>query len=315
MVITKYITIKDFLPYVYHQYQLDGLKEETLLEKKKKMKIIASLIGEKVVKELTTKEIDSFYNYLFNSNFSLGAIKEINTIINKMFIVALKYQIRDDNPALNTRKIDSPIPHRISYNKEELIKIYEAINSCAYKELLLFLLYTGLRREELLGLCWLDVSIDYSYITIKRTISATIKGRNNFDYLHPTILEEPRTIPLNKEASLILFFLRINMVAKGFTNPYIFTRLDGSYLSITDIRTIKKYIKKKSGIKSFSYLNLRTTFIVSNIANGFNLKLIKDYCDIRQGGNIISYWTLYHSNSDKQINMYQDISYGDNHNQ
>lgn len=161
----------------------------------------------------------------------------------------------------------------------DILKYY--INgSDEFSKLLEFQLNTGLRREEILGLRWIDFNLSARTITIENTI-VIVDGKSTF--VNDTKSHKKRTIPLNETAMLIL-------VGLEHKSDFIFPvkKQKGKYgfmcLSTYNQRYKRNYHKAKEIYKEkrgqvLPYLTshkLRHTFASNLLTNGVDIETVRD---------------------------------------
>ncbi|MBD8033040.1 tyrosine-type recombinase/integrase [Solibacillus sp. A46] len=125
----------------------------------------------KPLSKITTEDIDAFYNFKINEEYSSSYIHKMHQILNQAFNQAVKWKRIKYNPVNDA---DPP-----AVKKEEMkIWSYDEINTflehCkGERHYLTFLLaiYTGLRRGEILGLKWSDVDFINKTIHVQRSLA------------------------------------------------------------------------------------------------------------------------------------------------
>ncbi|WP_339212472.1 tyrosine-type recombinase/integrase [Solibacillus sp. FSL W8-0372] len=125
----------------------------------------------KPLSKITTEDIDAFYNFKINEEYSSSYIHKMHQILNQAFNQAVKWKRIKYNPVNDA---DPP-----AVKKEEMkIWSYDEINMflehCkGERHYLTFLLaiYTGLRRGEILGLKWSDVDFINKTIHVQRSLA------------------------------------------------------------------------------------------------------------------------------------------------
>ena len=81
----------------------------------------------------------------------------------------------NENPFTGVKQLEISGNNLPAYlNKEEIKRLMEVINLIDFRELVLFYLYTGCRRNEALNLKWFDINMNRRVIAIKKT-----KGRKD----------------------------------------------------------------------------------------------------------------------------------------
>lgn len=134
--------------------------------------------------------------------------------------------------------------------KDEIVKLLSHCHD-HLKGVVIVALNTGMRKSEILGLKWRDVDI-------KRHIL----------YLHDTKNGEKREVPINEQVKTVL----INTL-KNPQSEYVFN-YNGE--RIVDIKRSYCTAVKKSGIKDFTFHDLRHTFASHLVMNGVDLNTVRE---------------------------------------
>ena len=182
-----------------------------------------------------------------------------------MFGKAIDWGFSDENPFKRLRKVRVD-EHRFWMTGQELSLVFNAIDQelenahsardreflKRFRMLLEFLLWTGLRREEALGLSPENVDLERGIISLERTKSKLL-----------------RIVPLNRRAVEVL----------RQVTPDLFRRLGKNHVS----RKFAYYLEK-AGLSGFKLHSLRHTFAVNLISAGIDVLTVSrllGHADIR----------------------------------
>lgn len=123
--------------------------------------------------------------------------------------------------------------------------------------LVVLALHTGLRRGELFGLCWRDIDLHRTMVTVRG--AGAKSGRT-------------RHIPLNETASKVLSSWR------GATAPdqaaRVFPGADGEALD--DVKTAWAGLTKSAALKDFRFHDLRHSFASKLVMAGVDLNTVRE---------------------------------------
>ncbi len=135
--------------------------------------------------------------------------------------------------------------------KEEIGRVY---NACPdyLRPIVALAICTGMRKEEILGLKWLDIDFRRKIVTILKTKS-----------------QKKREIPIGDGISRLLLKEK-----KHQDSPYVFCQADGR--RIGSFRKAFKTALKKAGIEDFTFHDLRHTFASHLVMSGVDLKTIQE---------------------------------------
>lgn len=143
---------------------------------------------------------------------------------------------------------------------EEQLKIENSENK--YKDLFIFLLYTGLRKGEVAALTWDNIDFENNVIKVNKAISFdTNKGT-----LKGTKTDTDRIIPILDKTRPILESRANNKESK-----YVFYKQDKGQLSDIAIKRMLESFKKETGVE-FSLHQLRHTFCTMLYYSGISTK-------------------------------------------
>ena len=150
-------------------------------------------LGSKLLNEITTADIQSFFDNLAHENMSKETIKKIRNIISPCFECAVEDALIAKNPCASARlKINTDKgDHHKPLPADKYSEITSDLTALPNNErrMAALLCYPGMRVGEILGLRWNDIDLDKSIIHIERGVT------------HPT-RNQPEVGPLKTKASL-----------------------------------------------------------------------------------------------------------------
>ena len=212
------------------------------------------------IKDIKLIELQSFINILKDSGLSTGTLKQVKSLLNMVFTYALKNEYINKNMIefLDIGKHKKVLERKIFSNEE--IKILWDNAGQRDIDIILILIYTGLRVNELLTLENTKINIECRYI---RAGSKTEAGKD-------------RLIPISyKILPLITRYIKLN-------NKYLFQTKAGNFLMYNNYRQNYKKIIKKIGLQEHTIHDTRHTFatLLSNAdANKTAIKNIIGHSD------------------------------------
>ena len=190
------------------------------------------------IKDIKLIELQSFINVLKDSGLSTGTLKQVKSVLNMVFNYALKNEYINKNMIefLDIGKHKKVLERKIFTNEE--IKILWDNEGKRDIDIILILIYTGLRVNELLTLENTKINIECRYI---RAGSKTEAGKD-------------RLIPISyKILPLITRYIKLN-------NKYLFQTKTGNFLMYNNYRQNFKKIIKKIGLQEHTIHDTRHTF-------------------------------------------------------
>lgn len=216
----------------------------------------------KRLREITTKDVQGFYDE--RAEYSNSTCRHWRTLLYGIFNSAIEDNLLAKNPAKSVRlTMSKKKTERLPISKEEAAALEANLHQLEGKDLLLLaiLLYTGVRRGEMLGLRWEDIDFAHKLIHVRRQITFI----NNLPVEKTTKSKAGlREVPLLPELEQIL---RNNLPASEDFAQYV---VDGEEaLSERSFRNTWKRICKKVNLpKGVTPHLLRHTFLTQLQAAG-----------------------------------------------
>ncbi|RLB83091.1 MAG: hypothetical protein DRH17_03290 [Deltaproteobacteria bacterium] len=136
-------------------------------------------------------------------------------------------------------------------DQDEINRLLEACDRQYTKDVIVTVLHTGMRRQEVLGLKWDQI-------------------RGGFIYLSKTKTDEARQIPIDQDLGEL--FKRIRQ-RNHLKSEYVFCDKEGK--PFRSIRTSFTRVLRKAYIEDFKFHDLRHTFASHFIMRGGKLKTLK----------------------------------------
>lgn len=154
----KRITIKQAIDIL--QSKQNTTNARTSVCYKERLEIVNRYIGQELLRNLDTDMLESLINNMINDGYSRNTIKLIVTQVKRVFNFAKKNKYIERNKYLGKLSINKKTPKFILPKLEDVVQVIQGIKSVPLKYLAMFGIYTGLRRGELCGLQWNDISDD-----------------------------------------------------------------------------------------------------------------------------------------------------------
>lgn len=116
-------------------------------------KVIHPAIGDQGVKEVTTRDLDRLVRRMATTPRTGNVLR---SLLSRMFILAVTWGYRPDNPALGIEKFSERARERVLTDEELdcLISALDASPSQTSADVVRLLLFTGSRGGEVLGATW-----------------------------------------------------------------------------------------------------------------------------------------------------------------
>ena len=234
-------------------YKEGNVKENTYNNYKYAVKLIKKTFSDQEISEITEIDLQILLKKLYKENYAKSTIRLVKITLNQLFRKAIKYSLVTDNPAeellipinAKEKKVDG-------LSLEDEIEVINACKKTLHGGFLLFLLYTGLRKQEMFDLKWEHFNKDKGFLAIVN--SKTKKGI--------------RIIPLTETSISI-----INEQPRY--NEYIFNSIRKSPLTKTVMRRLCERVTEISGVKVTPHI-CRHTFATRLYNNNADLKSLSE---------------------------------------
>jgi integrase len=178
----------------------------------------------------------------------------------------------------------------------ELLELLEE-EPIKYKLAVNLLIFSGLRRGEIVGLKWSDIDYDGQIISVRRALKY-VPGKGIFEG-DPKTFKSIRSIKLPdfifellKTYKVWQLEERIKVGDRWQDNDYIFTKWNGEPMNLDTIGGYLKKFTNKHNLKPVHMHSLRHTNATLLIANGVDLKTVSSrlgHADLSTTGNIYTH--------------------------
>lgn len=241
---------------------------------------IKPVIGKKILGSVNTIQCQTVMNRMADEGYRTSTIYQARITLYNMLDYAYQNDVIMKNPCNKMVRSDIGKP---SEKKEALTLQYQrefcnVIKGSAYEYQYRFLLQTGLRTGELVGLKWSDIDMYRRTMTIRRSM----------EYRHSTKewrIGEPKskagyqTIPLTEEAVEILRQQKMKNNALKVTvmewSEFVFLCRKGTPVKNSTYDTMLFKLCDKAKIPKFSMHVLRHTFATRCIEAGMKPKTLQ----------------------------------------
>lgn len=267
-------------------------------------KNIQSEIGNMKMSDVKLAHCQMIISKMIDDNYSNSTILLTCAVLRGLFDYAVECDVIIKNPAKFKVKnsVGKKKKEREALTIAEQQKFLKAINGHAYENQYKFILQTGLRIGELMGLKWEDVDLKKKTIRIQRSIRY-LMGKKEWKIGEPKSNAGYRTIPLTDEAVAILKNQKAKNVSYKVipldSKDYVFISENGSHLSTNAYDSAIMRICKQADIKPISVHILRHTFATRCIEGGMKPKTLQT---IMGHANIGVTMNLYVHTTNNELN-------------
>ena len=265
---------------------------------------IKKVIGNKLLTDVKPIHCQKIFSDMAEEGYRTSTIYQTRITLYNMLDFAKENDIIINNPCKKSVKSDMGQP---SDKKEALTidvqkQFLEGAKGQSYENQFRFILQTGLRTGELVGLKWDDIDFENKTITISRTMEFRYKV-GEWRVGPPKSKSGYRTIPLTDEAIRILKAQKeknskIKVINLEWADQVFLCR-KGEPVKNSTYDTALFKICDKVGIKRFSMHVLRHTFATRCIEAGMMPKTLQKI--------------LGHSNIGITMNLYVHVTEDEKH--
>lgn len=277
-------------------------------------------IGDIRLADLKTMHIQRIINKMYDSGLSHRTIEVMKIVMHAALKQAQRNKLVGENVCENV-VLPRKQPKRIRVlNEDEQTKLIAALKDNYIGRGLLFALYTGMRRGEVLALKWSDYDKNEKTISITKALSRvrTYNKDGNKTMLTVTTPKTDtsiRTVPLiDKAVELLAEHKRkqeryMELVGDYYTdNDLIFSSSRGDYLDPGNFNRKLNKTVKKIGIPRISPHVLRHSFATRGLEAEVSLKAMQEllgHSSITVTGDI--YTHILKEQKRKEISKLNDV--------
>ena len=243
--------------------------------------------------------------------YAYGTIQQTKHVMHGMFDSAFENGLISSNPC--KKSISSEMGYsakpREPLSDENLKKFLSEIKNHKYENQFKFILQTGIRVGELIGLTWEDIDFEKKCFQVKRTMRYISKEKG-WRIGTPKSKAGLRTIPLTKEALDILKNQKAKMnklkVKALKWKDYIFLNDNGELIENNTYLSSLLWICKKLNLPRFTMHILRHTFASRCISAGMSPKVLQTILGHSKFEMTMDYYV--HSNEDEKRSQIEMVS-------
>lgn len=218
-------------------------------------------------------------------------INQTRIVMSGLFKSAIENDLIDKNPITSSTKPNFKYEDKEKIkvlNDDELARFLTVARRYAHYDAYRFVLNTGLRVGELVGLQWKDVDLVNRVIHIRRSCEYD-HGKNVLRTGPPKSKNGYRTIPLTDEAYEILQRQKQHMSQSEEYKDFVFVAKDGTPTTYGAYNELLNLMKRRYKFQRLSIHMLRHTFATHCIKGGMipkTLQVILGHADISTTMNI-----------------------------
>lgn len=191
---------------------------------------IKPYLGAVRLSKLKLAEVQRLINALAADGYSYSTMKKVKETLGQMFKQAILNGYVYINPVDGVQLPPATASERKPLTENDIIKLGFFCKGYKHGALIMTLLYTGVRRGELLALTWDDINFSKNTISINKAV----EFRNNQPYIkQPKTKKGIRTVPM--PSILIPYLEKLKETA---TSDFVFVTTHGQPHSDTSIKRL-----------------------------------------------------------------------------
>lgn len=265
---------------------------------------IRDVIGKLLLTEVKPIHCQKIFTNMGENGYKTTTIYQTRITLYNMLEFAKENDVILSNPCKKSVKSDigQPSAQKEALTVEIQQRFLEGAKGKSYENQYRFVLQTGLRTGELIGLKWSDIDFEKRTLTISRSMEYRYSV-GEWRIGEPKSKSGYRTIPLTEEAVRILKLQKeknkeIRVIPIEWSE-YVFLCRKGTPVKNSTYDSALFKICDKSGIKRFSMHVLRHTFATRCIEGGMRPKTLQKI--------------LGHSNIGITMNLYVHLTEDEKH--
>jgi integrase len=258
----------------------EKLRIGTYVNYRKKVKYIVDGLGDVWLQKLTPEQVQGFLQKKLDEGLSSKTVHEIHGVLR----VALKKAVRWGIVSRNVCDVVDPptIVSReaVPLSVEQARILVKHVRGHRLEVLLAMAIVTGMRRGELLALCWSDIDFDRHRLMVSHSV----------DYVagYGYVVGKPKTAAGKRWISFPAFLfdmlnqhhvqqLELQGTAKKWEDRgLVFPNLSGGYLHPNHMGEKFRRLLKEAGLPDIHFHDLRHSAATILLCMGVNVKVIQE---------------------------------------
>jgi integrase len=238
---------------------------------------ITPRLGHIRLAKLTPEDVDKAWSAMLRDGISASVVEYANRRLSKALNDAMKRQLIFRNPC---QAVSPPKPLRRELYVPDAHAVHQFLETARNTEYY-EALYTGLRRGEVLALCWRDVDLEMGTISVTRSLYRAKGGQS--------IIQDPKTakgrrlVSLTPSTALMLRSLKERQEADGLLQGYlvekdspVFRYRDGSPILPRDFSAAFTKIMHRAGLEGYRLHDARHAHASLMLKQGVHPKIVQE---------------------------------------
>ena len=244
-------------------------------------KHLVPALGNVALNRLRPEVIQHYLKEKLGDNLSAKTVRHHYITLHGILQSAVKWGLLARNPG------DAVTPPRVkrpelnTWNEDDIHTFLEAAKDSPYYALFFLALYTGMRRNELLGVRWGDIDFMLGQIHVSRSLCRLRSGE--IDFRPPKTASSRRTIDLGPSPILALKEhkekQRLERVLLGMVvkdSDLVFSHFDGKPLMPDSVTHAWIKLVRRAGVKPIRLHDARHTHASLMLKQGIHPKIVQE---------------------------------------
>ncbi|HEX9131119.1 MAG TPA: tyrosine-type recombinase/integrase [Ktedonobacteraceae bacterium] len=276
-------TVKQYMEYWLEHVHKQSLRLNSYVKVRELLDLhILPALGHLQVQKMTIQHIQAFYSGL-QEKLSASRVRFIHSTLHSALDDAVRTGLVAKNvcdsvtlPRLVKREMQALTP-------EQARRVVEAAQGGRMEALLLLALTTGMRRGELLGLKWEDITLDEhnGSLQIRRSMTR-VAG-------HGVVTSEPKTASSKRKIALSLYVvgvlkehrvhqleMRLKAGSKWTEHDLVFCNVYGNFLHPARLYLLFHKVLADAGVPHIRFHDLRHSAATILLSMGVNVKVVQE---------------------------------------
>jgi integrase len=238
-------------------------------------------LGSVTLNGLKPEHLQHYNQEKQSGGLNAQTVRHHHTALHKALQTAVEWGLLARNPADAVKPPKAQHPEMQTWNRNEVNQFLEAAKSTPYYALFYTLLYTGLRRSEILALRWQDIDFIYSQISVSRSMHYLKGGKVIFRQTKTD--KSKRTVKLTPSTFLVLDEYRKNKEAESILtgkplsdSDLVFSDIDGKPFLPNTVTHAWIKLVRHTGLKSIRLHDARHTHASLMLRDGIHPKVVQE---------------------------------------